>query len=142
MVKFKSGRWRISTHAPGPRQDKKRLGISYRAAWKERDRVVEVRDGGEQIAYLANPKEEENLSKMLEWLGVKRNKNEVKTADEQSVTLQRPRSLVTAGALTIKKVKGNYVLTPTSPVPLPLEAALLHWHVRLGDFSGPSSDTQ
>lgn len=126
QVRFESGRWRISTHAPGPRQDKKRMGISYKAPWTRGDRVVEVKDdGGEQIAYLTNP--------------VKTRNPEVKTTGEYSLTLKKKplRGVWIGEALTIERGKGVYVLTPTSPVPL--EAALLHWHVILGDFSVPSS---
>ncbi len=114
-VRFKNGdEWTISTHAPGPRQEKKTLGISHRVAWNIGDRIVEVKDGGEQIAYL---------------------EEEVKLADGRSITIHPG----WRDTFTIKNVKGNYVLTPTSPVPL--EAALLDWHVLLGDFSLPSSDS-
>jgi len=61
---------------------------------------------------------------------------EVITARGESVTLLRSkyRSRWTGGALTIEKVKRNYLVTPTSQVPL--EAALLHWHLILEDWAG------
>lgn len=72
-VTFKNGGgWTISTHAP--MRDKKVLGI--KVDWTERDRVVEVKDGGEQIAYLANPQKARKQSEAI-------------TATGESVTLQR-----------------------------------------------------
>jgi hypothetical protein len=72
-VTFKNGGgWTISTHAP--MRDKKVLG--FKVDWTERDRVVEVKDGGEQIAYLANPQKARKQSEAI-------------TATGESVTLQR-----------------------------------------------------
>ena len=79
-------------------------------------------DGGEQIAYVTHLEDGHPLA--------------VRTVDGGSLTLtRRSRHLLEAGALTIEKVNGSYVLTATSPVPL--EAALLHWHLMLGDYQRP-----
>ncbi len=122
-VSFKSGgEWTISTHTQGPRQDNKVLGIRRKARWTRRDRVVEVKDGGEQIAYLAK------RPNVLGW-----GRAEVKTSGAYWLRLTKKPliGIWTGEGLTIELVKGAYVLTPASPIPL--EAALLHWHFILGE---------
>ena len=122
-VSFEDGGWTISTHSPsGPKQKTKVLWFSIDASWLKSERIVEVTDGGEQIAHLTHLADGQPLA--------------VKTVNGRSLTLTRQsRQLLETGALTIERVNGTYVLTTTSPVPL--EAALLYWHLMLGDFQWP-----
>lgn len=115
-------RGRAETRGPGKRR------------WAREDRVVDVsRDphgAGEAqlIATLANPSSWRLLGSI-----------EVTTADGESVTLTPQsvgRRFLSGPALTINKIQGgSYVFTPKTPVPL--EAALLHWHIMLGDTRFP-----
>lgn len=115
-VTFNTGGWTIRTHGPGRRVDKVVFGGESLAYWEWSDRIVEVTEGGEQIAYQVNLNPAAWHSGGLPMA--------VKLADGR---------IVTSEALTIKMVKGpRYLLTPASSIPL--EAALLHWHIMLGDF--------
>jgi hypothetical protein len=90
--------------------------------WLRRDRIVEVTDDGVQIAHLVDPVEGQPAT--------------VITVDGTSIPLTRhTRHRLEAGALTISEAEGGYVLSTTSPVPL--EAALLYWHLMLGDYVRP-----
>lgn len=140
-VRFVDGDvWEILTRAPGPRQEKQILGVCYRASWNAGDRVVEVVGRGTQmgkrLAHLAGAPP--NLT-FTEALLRTAKPAEVETADGRSVTLNYSRSRLTektkqasGDVLAITKTRGRYFLTPTSPVSL--EAALLHWHLMLGDY--------
>ncbi len=135
-VALKGTRWTILTQAPIPRRDFKVRGD--KSFWDYRNRIVTVKDRDEQIAYFTNP----------DWIttgrsfGRGREEPEVVTASGESITLKHSYQwgeghMWTGEALTIKKVKRNYRLTPESPVPL--EAALLHWHLILEDWVGEPS---
>lgn len=122
-VSFADGGWRISTHSPGgPKQRTRLLWTSSDASWLKSERIVEVIDGGEQIAHLAHRADGQPLA--------------AEAVDGTTLPLTREsRHLLAAGALTIKKAKGSFVLTTTSPVPL--ASALLYWHLMLGDYQRP-----
>ena len=110
-VTFKNGgEWTISSTAPG---------------------AVEVKDGGEQIAYLAKEAGE-----------FRHRGAEVKTSGGNRLTLKKKplRGIWIGEALTIRRGGWGAVwsLRPTSPVPL--EAALLYWHVAIGDVVAPNAE--
>ncbi len=119
-VSFENAVWAISTHRPrGSGKRRKILWFSTGRTWLLPERIVEVTDRGEQIAHLAHLADGQPLA--------------ARTVDGRSLSLiKQSRHLLEADALTIKKVKGGYVLATTSPVPL--EAALLYWHLMLGDY--------
>ena len=127
-VSFEDGEWTISTHSPrGPKQKTKVFWLSLDASWLKSERIVEVTDGSEQIAYVTHLADG--------------HPQEVRTVDGRSLTLtRRSRHLLESGVLTIDKVNGTYVLTTTSAVPL--EAALLYWHLMLGDYPPTAHNRQ
>lgn len=145
-VRFADGDvWEILTRAPGPRPEKQVLGVRYRAPWNAGDRVVEVvcrgTQMGKRLAHLAG---EPPTITFTEALSRTAKPVEVETTDGRSLTLNHSRSRLTAKTrqasgdmLTITRTRARYLLTPTSPVPL--EAALLHWHLMLGDYQIPNS---
>ncbi len=145
-VRFADGDvWEILTRAPGPRQEKQILGVRYLASWNAGDRVVEVVGRGTQMGRrLAHLAGDPPTMTFTEALFRTAKSVEVETADGRSLTINHSRRRLTAktklasgDALTITRARTRYLLTPTSPVPL--EAALLHWHLMLGDYQVPNS---
>jgi hypothetical protein len=122
-VSFEDGEWTIRTHSPSdPRHKTKFRWFSTAASWLKLERIVEVTDGSGQIAHLAHPADGQPLT--------------AKTVGGTSLSLTRQsRHLLEAEVLTIKRTKRTYEMTATSPVPL--EAALLYWHLMLGDYQRP-----
>jgi hypothetical protein len=140
-IRFADGDvWEILTRAPGPRQEKQVFGVHYRASWNAHDRVVEVIGRGIQMGRrLAHLAGDPPTMTFAETLLRTAKPVEVETSDGRSVTLNHSRSRLTektkqafGDGLTITKKRARYLITPTSPVSL--EAALLHWHLMLGDY--------
>ena len=131
-VRFTDESWIIRTHVPPP-PDRTRARTARRRRWRE-DRIVEALraspegvDEGDRIAFLSQPSAWSLMRPVT-----------VETVDGLSVTLtpqSAGRRFLTGEMVSIRKVKGGYSLTPKSPVPY--AAALVHWHVMLGDLRPP-----
>jgi len=138
-VSFEDGSWLIRTRGSGRQADKRVLGFRRKDYSQRADRIVEVLEDGRQIAHLVNPDNRAlRLAPLVAANLVALHPYEVMTASGESIALRHQFRRASGDMLTIKVSKGDYLFETTHIVPL--EAALLHWHIMRGDFRDPPSD--